>query len=237
LSSTCRAAALLCPGALRRALYTSSVLIASIGSRSSACSCCLLAAVSVSARLEAGKSAGVGLSTWLLPAPSPPLSTNMTLMLRPRFWRKITPPRRGAYLPTGTLRLCQVADDAGRRLSSAGCGWFIWPAGRPSQPIEAVCCWLGARWQPDLALRIRGVCGASVQPTIVKAGLAGHAVYPRYELAVTPATAGWPWLWLPFCWAHAGFGKIAASWIGWAGALLACSSRSCSPSTAMASAT
>ena len=71
-------------------------------------------------------------------------------------------------------------------------------------------------WPPD--------CGPpSVQPAIVKAGLAaGTADHPLYRFA---GFAGYGWLALVavavLLRRIAGFGKIAAGWLGWAGAVLA----------------
>jgi hypothetical protein len=44
-----------------------------------------------------------------------------------------------------------------------------------------------------------GLWAASVQPEIVKAGLAGSG-YPLYKISVLPDTAGWRWWWWPFWW-------------------------------------
>ena len=67
-----------------------------------------------------------------------------------------------------------------------------------------------------------GLWAASVQPDAVKAGLAGHACIRSTSLPASPATAGWRWSrWPSLVGAIAGFGKISAGWLGWAGVLLA----------------
>jgi hypothetical protein len=64
-----------------------------------------------------------------------------------------------------------------------------------------------------------GIWAASVQPDAVKQGLAHHALY-RFA-----GYAGYGWLALVavavLVGAIAGFGKIAAGWLAWAGALVA----------------
>jgi hypothetical protein len=66
-----------------------------------------------------------------------------------------------------------------------------------------------------------GLWAASVQPEVVKAGL-GHIDIPLYKFA---GFAGYGWLALVvvavLAGLVAGFGKIAAAWIGWVGVLLA----------------
>ena len=67
-----------------------------------------------------------------------------------------------------------------------------------------------------------GLWAASVQPEVVKAGLAGHSGYPLYKFA---GFAGYGWLALVvvavLVAAIAGFGKICAGWLAWAGAIVA----------------
>jgi len=64
-----------------------------------------------------------------------------------------------------------------------------------------------------------GLWAASVQPEVVKAGLANHWLY-RFA-----GFAGYGWLVLVLVavlvGAVAGFGKLAAGWIGWVGVLVA----------------
>jgi hypothetical protein len=67
-----------------------------------------------------------------------------------------------------------------------------------------------------------GIWAASVQPAIVKAGLAGQSGYPLYKLC---GYAGYGWIVLVAVAIVAagigGFGKISAAWMGWTAALLA----------------
>jgi hypothetical protein len=67
-----------------------------------------------------------------------------------------------------------------------------------------------------------GLWAASVQPAIVKAGLAGHSGYPLYKIS---GFAGDGWLALVvvavLVGAIAGFGKLFAGWVAWASLLLA----------------
>ena len=67
-----------------------------------------------------------------------------------------------------------------------------------------------------------GLWAASVQPEAVKVGLAGHALYPAYKFA---GFAGYGWIALVVAAVLvgmiAGFGKVAAGWLGWAGVLVA----------------
>jgi len=65
------------------------------------------------------------------------------------------------------------------------------------------------------------VWAANVQPDAVKAGLAGNGVYSFYKFF---GMAGYGWLALAavavLLGAYAGFGKIAANWLGWVAALV-----------------
>ena len=67
-----------------------------------------------------------------------------------------------------------------------------------------------------------GLWAASVQPDAVRAGLAGHALYPAYKFA---GFAGYGWI-APvvvaiLVGAIAGFGKISAGWLSWSAVLIA----------------
>jgi hypothetical protein len=66
-----------------------------------------------------------------------------------------------------------------------------------------------------------GMWAASVQPDAVKAGLAGNAVHPFYKFF---GMAGYGWIALALVavllGSCAGFGKIAANWLGWVAALV-----------------
>lgn len=183
-----------------------------------------------SARLDAGKSAWwVGLIAWLLAGGvARTLSTNMTLMLRPEAWRGMySASAMGAYLPTGdpTLTPRWLLMLAGGVLV-AGL-WLVYLAGRSTFTAEEkkYVAGLGGRVAAlfGLVYLAAGLWAASVQPEAVKSGLAhgvaGHALY-RYE-----GLAGYGWIALVIVavlvGAVAGFGRIAAGWIGWAGALAA----------------
>jgi hypothetical protein len=210
-----------------RALYTSSVLIGAYW-----ISIILLLTVTYwllyqfSGRLEAGRSAWwVGLSAWALAGCiARLLSSNMTLMLRPEVWRSMySASAAGMYLPTGdpTLTPRWLLMMAGG-LFIAGL-WLIYLAGRSSFTAEerrfaattggtvAAC--------GGVAYLFAGIWAASVQPDIVKAGLAAH---PLYKFA---GIAGYGWMVLVIAAtllaAVAAFTKLTAGWFGWAGVLLA----------------
>jgi hypothetical protein len=201
-----------------RALYTSSVLMGIYW---------LL--YRFSARLEAGKSAWwVGLSAWLLAGfIARLLSSNMTLMLRPEAWREMySASAMGAYLPTGdpTLTPRWLLMMAGGLF--IGGLWLLYLAGRSTFTAEEkkFVAGLGGKVAAAFGLvyLVAGLWAASVQPEIVKAGLAGHSGYPLYKIA---GFAGYGWLALVvvavLVSAVAGFSKISAGWIAWAGVLLA----------------
>ncbi len=181
------------------------------------------------ARLEAGKSAWwVGLSAWMLAGfIARLLSTNMTLMLRPEVWRSMySASAMGAYLPTGdpTLTPRWLLMMAGGMF--IGGLWLVYLAGRSTFTAEEKTFVAGLGGKVAAAFGVlyllAGLWAASVQPEIVKAGLAGHSGYPLYKLA---GFAGYGWLALVvvavLVAAIAGFGKITAAWIGWVGVLLA----------------
>lgn len=210
-----------------RALYTSSVLIgvywiSIIG--------LLMAAYwllyQFSGRLQAGKSAWwAGFGAWLLIGfIARLLSTNMTLMLRPEHWRSMyTASAMGAYLPTGdpTLTPRWLLMMAGGLF--IGGLWLVYLAGRSTFSAEEKKFLAGLGGKVAAAFGIvyllAGVWAAGVQPQVVKTGLATH---PLYHFA---SFAGYGWMLLVvvavLLAAWAGFGRIAAAWLGWAGALLA----------------
>lgn len=182
------------------------------------------------ARLEQDKSAWwVGLIAWLLAGSvARVLSTNMTLMLRPEAWRTMySGSAMGAYLPTGdpTLTPRWLLMLAGGLL--VGGLWLVYLAGRSTFTAEEkrFVAGLGGKVAAGFGLvyLAAGLWAASVQPQVVKAGLAngvaGHALY-RYE-----GLAGYGWIALVvvavLVGAVAGFGKISAGWIGWTGVLAA----------------
>ncbi len=183
-----------------------------------------------SARLERGQSAWwVGLIAWLLAGGvARMLSTNMTLMLRPEAWHNMyAASAMGAYLPTGdpTLEPRWLLMLAGGLLISGL--WLVYLAGRSTFTAEekAFVAGLGGKVAAGFGLvyLAAGVWAASVQPEAVTTGLthgvANHALY-RYE-----GFAGYGWIALVvvavLVGAIAGFGKIAAGWLGWAGVLTA----------------
>ena len=178
------------------------------------------------ARLEAGKSAWwVGLSAWVLAGYiARMLSTNMTLMLRPEVWREMySASGAGRYLPTGdpTLTPRWLLMMAGG-IFIAGL-WMVYLAGRKTfaESEQRFLAGLGGKLAAlfGVIYLAAGVWGARVQPDAVKAGLTTH---PLYHFA---GFAGYGWLVLVvvsvLVAAFAGFGKVAANWLGWAGAALA----------------
>jgi hypothetical protein len=182
-----------------------------------------------SARLEAGKSAWwVGLTAWLLAGfIGRLLSSNMTLMLRPEAWREMySASAMGAYLPTGdpTLTPRWLLMMAGGLF--IGGLWLLYLAGRSTFTAEEkkFVAGLGGKVAAAFGLvyLAAGLWAVSVQPAIVKAGLAGHGGYPLYKIA---GFAGYGWLALVvvavLVSAIAGFGKHSAGWVAWAGLLLA----------------
>jgi hypothetical protein len=182
-----------------------------------------------SARLDAGKSAWwVGLIAWLLAGGvSRMLSTNMTLMLRPEVWRDMySASGMGAYLPTGdpTLEPRWLMMLAGGLL--IGGLWLVYLAGRSTFTAEEKKFVVGLGGNLAAIFGVvylaAGLWAASVQPTEVKAGLAGDSIYPAYKFA---GFAGYGWIALVavavLVGAVAAFGRITAAWIGWAGVLVA----------------
>lgn len=179
------------------------------------------------ARLEAGRSAWwVGLSAWMLAGViARLLSTNMTLMLRPEAWRQMySASGAGIYLPTGdpTLTPRWLLMMAGGLF--IGGLWMVYLAGRGTFIAEEkkFLAALGGKVAALFGLVYlgAGIWAASVQPAAVKAGLtAGTPDHPLYRLA---NYAGYGWLVLVvvaiILAATAGFSKITAAWLGWAGA-------------------
>jgi len=181
------------------------------------------------ARLDAGKSAWwVGLPAWLLAGfVARLLTSNMTLMLRPEVWRSMySSSAMGAYLPTGdpTIEPRWLMMMAGGFFM--GGLWLLYLAGRSTFTAEAksFMAGLGGKIAAGFGIvyLVAGVWAASVQPEVVKAGLAGQSAYPLYKIC---GYAGYGWLLLVavaiVAAAIGGFGKISAGWMGWTGALLA----------------
>jgi hypothetical protein len=182
-----------------------------------------------SARLDQGKSAWwVGLIAWLLAGGvARTLSTNMTLMLRPEAWHGMyAASAMGKFLPPGdpTLTPRWLLMMAGGLL--IGGLWLVYLAGRSTFTAEekTFVAGLGGKVAAGFGIvyLAAGLWAASVQPDVVKAGLAGHALYPAYKFA---GFAGYGWIALVvvavLVGAMAGFGKIAAGWLSWAAVLAA----------------
>lgn len=210
-----------------RALYTSSVLI---GAYWISIILLLMAAYWLlyrfSARLDEGKSAWwVGLSAWVIAGfIARLLSSNMTLMLRPEAWHDMySASAAGVYLPTGdpTLTPRWLLMLAGGLF--IGGLWMVYLAGRSTFTAneKEFVAGIGGKVAAAFGIvyLVAGVWAASVQPQAVHAGLATH---PLYHFA---AYAGYGWSALVVAAvvlaAYAGFGKVSAGWLGWAGALVA----------------
>jgi hypothetical protein len=210
-----------------RALYTSSVLIGAYWiSVVALLTLTYWLLYKFSARLEAGRSAWwTGLSAWVLAGfIARLLSTNMTLMLRPEDWRQMySASGAGIYLPTGdpTLEPRWLLMMAGGLF--IGGLWMVYLAGRNTFTAEEKRFVAGLGGKVAALFGIvyfgAGLWAASVQPAAVKAGLAAHSLY-RFA-----GFAGYGWLALVILAillaAIAGFGKLTAAWLGWAGALVA----------------
>lgn len=182
-----------------------------------------------SARLDARKSTWwVGLIAWLLAGGvARMLSTNMTLMLRPDAWHAMyTSSAAGAYLPTGdpTLEPRWLMMLAGGLL--IGGLWLVYLSARSTFTAEEkkFVAGFGGKVATGFGLvyLAAGMWAASVQPDAVKAGLAGQCLYPAYRFE---GFAGYGWIALVvvavLVGAIAGFGKVAAGWLAWAGVLAA----------------
>jgi len=210
-----------------RALYTSSVLI---GAYWIAIIVILMATYwllyQFSARLDSGKSAWyIGLCAWLLAGfIARLLSANMTLMLRPEVWHDMyMSSAAGVYLPTGdpTTEPRFLLMLAGGLF--IGGLWMIYLAARSTFTPEEKTFLAGVGGKVAAAFGLvyiaAGFWANAVQPEAVKAGLATH---PLYHFATF---AGFGWLALVavaiVLGAYAGFGKVAAGWLAWAGALVA----------------
>ncbi|MDR3739924.1 MAG: hypothetical protein P4L40_13000 [Terracidiphilus sp.] len=213
-----------------RALYTSSVLI---GTYWISVIVLLMAAYWLlyrfSARLDAGKSAWhVGLLAWLIAGfIGHTLSVNMTLMLRPEVWRGMyASSAAGVFLPTGdpTTEPRFMMMLAGGLL--VGGLWLVYLAARSTftadeqKFLAAVGGKIAAVF--GVVYLVAGIWANAVQPATVKTMLAappdGYGFYKLYALG------GYAWLALVavavVLGLVAGFGKIAANWLAWAGALV-----------------
>lgn len=208
-----------------RAIYTSSVLIGIYW-------IAIIPALTLaywllyrfSARLEAGKSAWwLGLIAWLIAGSiARTLTTNMTLMLRPEIWRSMySASAMGRFLPHGdpTLTPRWLLMLAGG-MFVAGL-WLVYLAARSTFNADEkkYMAGLGGKLAAffGVVYLAAGIWAARVQPDVVKDGLAHDALY-RFA-----GMAGYGWLTLVvvaiLIGLVAGFGRIAAGWIAWAGVL------------------
>jgi hypothetical protein len=213
-----------------RALYTSSVLIGLYWiSIIGILTLTYWLLYQFTARVEAGKSAWfAGLSAWVLAGfIARLLSTNMTLMLRPEVWRDMyAASGAGAYLPTGdpTLTPRWLLMLAGGFF--IGGLWLIYLAGRSTftadekRFVSATGGKIAVVF--GIVYLVAGVWAASVQPEVVKLGLATHPLYKFFGFA------GYGWLALVavaiLLAAYAGFTEISAALSGilaWAALLVA----------------
>jgi hypothetical protein len=213
-----------------RALYTSSVLIGVYW-------IALIPALMLvywllykfTARLDQGKSAWwVGLIAWLVAGGvARTLSMNMTLMLRPEVWREMySASALGIYPSMGdpTLMPRWLLMMAGG-LFIAGL-WLVYLAGRSTFTAEEkkFAAGLGGKLAAAFGVvyMAAGWWAVSVQPEVVKAGLAGHCLYPDYKFA---GMAGYGWIALVaiaiLLGLVAGFSKTVAGWLSWAAVLAA----------------
>ena len=212
-----------------RAIYTSSVLIGLYWISLLFLLCLAYWMLyQFAARLEAGKSAWwAGLTAWLLAGCiARLLSTNMTLMLRPEVWRSMySASGAGIYLPTGdpTLTPRWLMMMAGGLF--VGGLWLVYLAGRSTftGAEKSFLAGLGGKVAAcfGVVYLAAGLWAVSVQPDVVKAGLVGNSIYPFYKYY---GLAGYGWLALVvvaiLLAAFAGFGKIAANWLGWVAVLV-----------------
>jgi hypothetical protein len=210
-----------------RALYTSSVLIGLYWiSIIAILTLTYWLLYQFTARLEAGKSAWwVGLIAWLLAGSvARLLSTNMTLMLRPEVWQQMySASGAGAYLPPHdpTLEPRWLLMMAGGFF--IGGLWLVYLSGRSTFTAaeKSFIAGLGGKVAAGCGLvyLAAGLWAASVQPEAVKIGFATDKLYKYFGLA------GYGWLALVvvavLLGAYAGFAKVSAAWIGWAGVLVA----------------
>ncbi|MGA2277532.1 MAG: hypothetical protein ABSG00_08005 [Terracidiphilus sp.] len=177
-------------------------------------------------RLETGKTAWpAGLGAWLLAGCiARILSSNMTLMLRPKVWREMySASAMGAYLPTGdpTLEPRWLMMMAGGLF--IGGLWLIYLAGRSTFTAgeKRFLAGLGGKVAVGFGILYlaAGLWAANVQPEIVQAGLHTDRLYKFAGFA------GYGWLALVavaiLLAAVSGFGKLFSGILSWAAVLLA----------------
>jgi len=151
-------------------------------------------------------------------------------MLRPEVWRDMySASAMGVYLPTGdpTLTPRWLLMMAGGLF--IGGLWLVYLAGRSTftSQEKSFAAGIGGKVAAvfGVVYLLAGLWAASVQPEIVKAGLAGHSSYPLYKIS---GWAGYGWLALVvtavLVAVIAGFGKLSAGlvgWVSWVSVLLA----------------
>jgi hypothetical protein len=211
-----------------RALYTSSVLIGIYWI--SVIGLLMLTywlLYQFSGRLQAGKSAWfTGLSAWLLAGCiARLLSTNMTLMLRPDVWRQMySASAMGAFLPPhdATIEPRWLLMMTGGFFISGL--WLVYLGGRSTFTAEEkrFLAGLGGKLAAffGVVYLAIGLWAVSVQPEVVRAGLAGNGVWAAtgdYSFYKYFGMAGYGWLALVviaiLAAAIAGFGRVTAKWM------------------------
>jgi hypothetical protein len=210
-----------------RALYTSSILIGAWWiSIVGLLTLTYWLLYQFTGRLESGRTAWpAGISAWLLAGfIARILSTNMTLMLRPEVWRSTySSSAAGVFLPTGdpTTEPRWLLMMAGGVF--IGGLWMVYLSARSTFTADEkrLLAGVGGKIAAlfGLVYLVAGLWAASVQPAVVKSGLATHALYHFGGFA------GYGWLALVavavLLAAFAGFARLASRWLAWAGALLA----------------
>ncbi len=211
-----------------RALYTSSVLIGIYWI--SVVGLLMLTywlLYQFSGRLQAGKSAWfAGLSAWLLAGCiARLLSTNMTLMLRPDVWRQMySASAMGAFLPPHDVTIeprWLLMMTGGFFIGGL---WLVYLAGRSTFTAEEkrFLAGLGGKLAAFFGVVYLGIglWAVSVQPEVVRNGLAGNGVWAAtgdYSFYKYFGMAGYGWLVLVaaaiLAAAVAGFGKVTAKWM------------------------
>jgi hypothetical protein len=152
------------------------------------------------------------------------LSSNMTLMLRPETWREMySSSAAGIYLPTGDPTLTPrwlLMLVGGFFITGL---WLLYLAGRSTFTADEkkFVAGLGGKIAALFGVIYLGIgiWALSVQPQVVKDGLATHALYKYFALA------GYGWLALVavavILGAIAGFGKLSSGLVSWAAVLVA----------------
>ena len=211
-----------------RALYTSSVLIGVYWiSIIAVLTLTYWLLYQFSARLEAGKSAWwVGLSAWLLAGYiARMLSTNMTLMLRPEVWRDMySASALGAYLPPSdpTLTPRWLLMMAGGLF--IGGLWLVYLAGRSTFTADEKRFVAGLGGKMAAAFGLVYLVGGNLGSARA-AGCGEGWIVDASALSLCCRLPDMAWLALVvvavLVAAFAGFGRVAANWLGWVARYLA----------------